>query len=132
MSLGPGGVGKTRLAHRAVDELAHSFADGAAFVPLDDLSTSDELGGRIAHELDIALKGHEEPMEQVIAALRERHMLLVLDNFEHLVDGRTASRAAAGDLPAPEAAGDVARAAGAGERVAAAARRTAVPRRRGP
>ncbi len=55
--IGPGGVGKTRLAHRAVEELTPSFADGAAFVPLDDLSTSEELAGRIAHELDIALKG---------------------------------------------------------------------------
>ncbi len=84
---GPGGIGKTSLARRAVDQLAPGFADGAVFVPLDDLSTPEDLGGRIAHELDIALRGRSEPMEQVIAALGERHMLLVLDNFEQLVDG---------------------------------------------
>ena len=85
--IGPGGIGKTSLARRAMDQLAPSFADGAALVPLDDLSAAEELGGRIAHELDIALKGAAEPMEQVAAALAERHMLLVLDNFEQLVDG---------------------------------------------
>ena len=85
--IGPGGIGKTSLARRAMDQLASGFADGAVFVPLDDLASAEELGGRIAHELDIALKGASEPMDQVAAALAERHLLLVLDNFEQLVDG---------------------------------------------
>jgi predicted ATPase/DNA-binding SARP family transcriptional activator/Flp pilus assembly protein TadD len=85
--IGPGGIGKTSLARRAMGQLSSEFADGAVFVPLDDLSAPEDLGGRIAHELDIALKGRSEPMEQLIAALEERHMLLVLDNFEQLVDG---------------------------------------------
>ncbi len=85
--IGPGGIGKTSLARRAMDQLASGFADGAVFVPLDDLAVAEELGGRIAHELDIALKGAAEPMEQVAAALAGRQLLLVLDNFEQLVDG---------------------------------------------
>lgn len=85
--IGPGGIGKTSLARRAMDQLASGFADGAVFVPLDDLAAAEELGGRIAHELDIALKGAADPMEQVAAALAGRHMLLVLDNFEQLVEG---------------------------------------------
>ena len=84
---GPGGVGKTRLARHALDELAPGYADGAVFVPLDDLSSPNEVGGRIANELEIDLKGRAEPIEQVIEALRSRKMLMVLDNFEQLVDG---------------------------------------------
>jgi predicted ATPase/DNA-binding SARP family transcriptional activator len=84
---GPGGVGKTRLAQRVIDELSASFADGAVFVPLDDLASVDELGGRLAHELDVALKGHADPFDQAIESLRGRGLLLVLDNFEHLIEG---------------------------------------------
>jgi predicted ATPase/DNA-binding SARP family transcriptional activator len=82
--IGPGGVGKTRLAQRALEELAPHFVDGSAFVPLEDLSSASEVGGRIAREAGAALAGSQEPLDQVIAFLRDRHMLLVFDNFEHL------------------------------------------------
>ncbi len=82
--VGPGGVGKTRLARRALHELASGYADGAAFVPLEDLVTPGELGGRLARELGVALSGSGDPLEQVIEFLRERRTLLVLDNFEQL------------------------------------------------
>jgi predicted ATPase/DNA-binding SARP family transcriptional activator/tetratricopeptide (TPR) repeat protein len=81
---GPGGVGKTRLARRVLDELAGTFADGAVFVPLEDIVAPAELGGRLARELGVALAGRTEPLEQVIEFLRERYTLLVLDNFEQL------------------------------------------------
>lgn len=81
---GPGGVGKTRLAQRVVGECASLFADGATFVPLDDIDAASEFGGRLARELDVALKGRTDPLDQVIDALRTRHALLVLDNFEQL------------------------------------------------
>ena len=82
--IGPGGVGKTRLAQRAMHEFAPGFSDGATFVPLEDIESSNELGGRIARELDVRLAGRQEPLDQVIEFLRERQMLLVLDNFEQL------------------------------------------------
>ncbi|HTN47803.1 MAG TPA: tetratricopeptide repeat protein [Burkholderiaceae bacterium] len=84
---GPGGVGKTRLARRALQELAPGFVDGAAFVPLEELTAVGEIVGRLALELEIPLKGGAETVEQVLAALRERQLLLVLDNFEHLTGG---------------------------------------------
>lgn len=84
---GPGGVGKTSLARRAMQALAGEFADGSAFVALEELAAAAEIGARIAHELDLALKGRAEPMQQVIETLRTRQMLLVLDNFEHVADG---------------------------------------------
>ena len=83
----PGGARrcwKDPAAQRAMHELAPGFSDGAAFVPLEDLDSSNELGGRIARELDVRLVGRQEPLDQVIEFLRERQMLLVLDNFEQL------------------------------------------------
>ncbi|MCK7501760.1 MAG: hypothetical protein MZW92_76005 [Comamonadaceae bacterium] len=97
----------------AAEPAPRSFADGATFVALEELAAATELGGRIAHELDIALKGRADPMQQVIEALRARQLLLVLDNFEQLADGAPPARAAAGGLSAREAAGHLARAAGA-------------------
>jgi predicted ATPase len=83
--IGPGGVGKTRLAQRAVQELAPGYANGATFVPLEDIASGSEFGGRLALELDIRLTGSGQPLDQVIEFLRNRQMLLVLDNFEQLV-----------------------------------------------
>lgn len=84
---GPGGVGKTRLARRAMNELASKFADGTAFVALEDIATPGEIGGRLARELEVTLKGSSEPLEQVVTFLRARQALLVLDNFEQLEAG---------------------------------------------
>ena len=83
---GPGGAGKTRLAQRAADELRDGFADGAIFVALGDLVSAGEIGGRLARELGIPIKGVTEALEQVITAAAHLKQLLVLDNLEHLVD----------------------------------------------
>ena len=90
--VGPGGVGKTRLARRVLDDHA-SYGDGVAFVPLDDLTSSAELGTRLARELGVRLAGSGDPLDQVIAHLCERAMLLALDNFEQLAgDAATLQR----------------------------------------
>jgi hypothetical protein len=52
--IGPGGVGKTRLARRTMQELAPRYADGAVFVPLEDVDTPAQLGLRIAREGGVA------------------------------------------------------------------------------
>ncbi len=82
--IGPGGVGKSRLAQRVVRELAPRYADGAVFVALEDTALPSELGGRLARELGVRASGAAEPLDQVIEFLRERELLLVLDNFEQL------------------------------------------------
>jgi len=84
--IGPGGVGKTRLALHATQQLAAGYAHGAVFVSLEDVASGAELGGRLAHELKIPLKSRDDALEQVVGTLRERQLLLVLDNFEHLAD----------------------------------------------
>jgi predicted ATPase/DNA-binding SARP family transcriptional activator len=82
--VGPGGVGKTRLAQRAGQELAARFPDGVMFVQLDDVTSGNEVGVRLARELGIRLGRGAEPLDQVIDSVRSQHALLVLDNFEHL------------------------------------------------
>lgn len=81
---GPGGIGKTRLAQRALQDLATRFADGAHFVRLEDVATEGDAVVRIARETDTPLRGRASALEQLCGAWRGRHMLLVLDNFEQL------------------------------------------------
>jgi predicted ATPase/DNA-binding SARP family transcriptional activator len=83
--VGPGGVGKTRLARRLMAELAPDFGDGAAFVALEDATTAADLGSRLAREVGAELAGRSDPFEQAIESLRGSQLLLVLDNFEQLV-----------------------------------------------
>ena len=82
--VGPGGVGKTRLARRAMAELAAHHADGAVFVALEDVTRTDEVGAVLARELGVSIGGKTSPMQQVIEALGARQLLLVLDNLEQL------------------------------------------------
>jgi predicted ATPase len=82
--IGQGGVGKTRLARRALAELDARFPDGTAFVALEDVSGASEVPLRIARELGLAPAGRRDPLDQVIDHLRARTALLALDNFEHL------------------------------------------------
>lgn len=83
---GPGGVGKTRLALQAATELRGSYRDGAHFVPLDSAVSSASVPLAIASELEIALEGKADPLAQVTGALANARMLLVLDNYEQLLD----------------------------------------------
>jgi predicted ATPase/class 3 adenylate cyclase len=83
---GPGGIGKTSLATEAARAAAASFADGAWHVPLDPVSEPELVPATIARVLGI-YDGPTSPVAQrLVRYLAEREMLLVLDNFEHLLD----------------------------------------------
>lgn len=84
--LGPGGVGKSRLARHAADALAARFSHGAAVVLLDDLSTPDALPARVADTLGLLLPPHADPVLALCRLLAARSMLLVLDGFEAVID----------------------------------------------
>jgi predicted ATPase/DNA-binding CsgD family transcriptional regulator len=84
---GLGGSGKTRLAVEAARLAAPSFAQGAAFTALQPLTRSDLLIPTIAQAVGMTFYGARDLREQLLAFLREKNMLLVLDNFEHLLDG---------------------------------------------
>ncbi len=85
--VGPGGVGKTRLAVAALTANAPAFADGAAFVNLASLNSSDLLAATLLGALGLSIEPPTTPEQQLIDHLRGRELLLVLDNFEHLLTG---------------------------------------------
>jgi predicted ATPase/DNA-binding SARP family transcriptional activator len=84
--LGPGGVGKTRLARHVSDTLAPQFADGVFFVPLADLSTPAALAAGVAAALGLVLDPRADAGAALMRHLASRAVLLVLDGFEPLVD----------------------------------------------
>jgi diguanylate cyclase (GGDEF)-like protein len=85
--VGPGGIGKTRLAVQIAAEVVDQFAHGAWFVSLADIAAADHTVYAIATALGITLHGTRSPREQVLAHLRDRELLLVIDNVEHVLPG---------------------------------------------
>src|SRR5215469_6468674 len=82
---GPGGVGKTRLAVQVATELASRFADGAAFVSLASLIDAELVVQTVAQALQVAEAPGQSIGERLLGYLRQRQLLLVLDNGEQLV-----------------------------------------------
>ena len=85
--VGPGGMGKTRLALEAAGAHLEKFPDGVYFVGLAGLSSADLLVSAIGNALKFSFYGQQAPQEQLVNYLREKRLLLVLDNFEHLLEG---------------------------------------------
>jgi predicted ATPase len=84
----PGGMGKSRLAQEAALAELENFADGVYFVPLAPLNHTHEMAGAIASAISYPMQADQRsPQEQLLDFLRRKEMLLVLDNFEHLLDG---------------------------------------------
>jgi predicted ATPase/DNA-binding XRE family transcriptional regulator len=87
---GAGGVGKTRLALQAARSLAAVFPDGTAFVPLAAIAEPDLVLPTLARALGVRAAG-DLPLDQRLqTVLRDRRMLLLLDNFEHLLNAAPA------------------------------------------
>ena len=84
--VGAGGMGKTRLALQAAAELAPNFADGVVFVPLAASHTADLFVTSVAGALGFALHGRDRPQRQLCHYWQGKQLLLVLDNFEHLLE----------------------------------------------
>jgi predicted ATPase len=84
---GPGGIGKTRLALAVAARQTAAFADGVALVALASVSTPCQIVSTIGDILGRSFAGHSDPTADLLGNLRERHNLLVLDNFEHLLVG---------------------------------------------
>ena len=97
--VGPGGAGKTRLAIQAAALTGREgdgrFADGVYFVPLAPLGSAEAMVTAVAQTLGFRFRHSDEPpRRQLLDFLRTRRVLLVMDNFEHLLSGGGA------DLPA--------------------------------
>jgi predicted ATPase/class 3 adenylate cyclase len=91
---GPGGVGKTRLALQAAADLLEVFPDGAFFVELAPLVDPALVPSTVASALGVREEGGQPVVEALEAYLRDRQLLLSLDNFEHL----SAAAPVVGDL----------------------------------
>lgn len=82
---GPGGIGKTRLAIQAASHRRGNFAEGVYFISLGLSNSAEFIIPAIADGLAFPFSGIKEPKIQLLDYLREKEMLLVLDNLEHLV-----------------------------------------------
>ncbi len=89
--LGPGGMGKTRLALAVADRLVASddnpFVDGIVFVSLAALTEPTQIAPAIADALAILIDTKRETKQQLLTYLSQKRLLLIIDNCEHLLDG---------------------------------------------
>ena len=83
---GPGGIGKTALAMKAVRDLLADFEDGAWLVELASLSDAALAPSAVAGVLGLKLGGERVTPESLARGIGDRHLLLLLDNCEHLID----------------------------------------------
>jgi predicted ATPase len=83
--VGTGGVGKTRLALQAAEQGRHDFRDGVHFVSLAAVKSAEVLATAIGSALQLSFTNQESPQAQLRSYLRSKQMLLILDNFEHLL-----------------------------------------------
>jgi predicted ATPase/Tfp pilus assembly protein PilF len=85
--VGPGGIGKTRLALEAAAGGVDNFPHGVYFVPLAPVGSPDHLVPTVADSVGFSFYGGQDPKAQLLDYLRGKQALLVMDNFEHLLDG---------------------------------------------
>jgi class 3 adenylate cyclase len=83
---GPGGTGKTRLGLQVAAELLDDFADGSYFVDLAPISDPDLVATALAQTLGVKESGGRPLIADLQAHLREKHLLLLVDNFEQVLE----------------------------------------------
>lgn len=85
--VGPGGIGKSRLALNAAADQLGAFQDGVYFVPMASVEADNLIVSAIAQALSLTFFGKEDEESQLLRHLADKEMLLVIDNFEHLLKG---------------------------------------------
>ena len=85
--VGPGGIGKTRLAVEAIKKLSDQFAHGIQFIDFQPIGSADLVTSTIVNSINVPMSGQEDALTLLTSFLVNKEMLLVLDNFEQLVDG---------------------------------------------
>src|SRR6266568_5274163 len=82
---GPGGIGKTRVGLQVAADVLTDFADGVCFVALAPISDPELVVATITQELGLKEAGGQPLLALLKASLQDKHLLLLLDNFEHVV-----------------------------------------------
>ncbi len=85
--VGVGGIGKTRLAIQLAKDQEQTFTQGVWFVNLQPLRSGKQIVSAVMDAVGVTPSGHDTPENQLLQYLQEKVMLLVLDNFEHVIDG---------------------------------------------
>ena len=88
--VGPGGVGKTRLAIRIGTDLGRGFAAGAWLIALADIRDASLVANAAVAALDLRDQAAMEPLQILVSYLQDKQLLLVLDNCEHLLEASAA------------------------------------------
>lgn len=85
--IGPGGVGKTRIALEVGAENLQNFRHGVFFVPLADIDATNHMAPVMADALGFLFYGRSSLKDQLLNYCSDKEMLIIMDNFEHLLDG---------------------------------------------
>lgn len=88
--VGPGGIGKTRLALEAARNNLHRYHDGTFFVPLEGLANGAEIPAAIAAALDVSFSNDDSARTEILQIFQDKQSLLILDNLEHVIEEGTA------------------------------------------
>ena len=96
---GPGGTGKTRLSLQAAARLLDEFPDGVFFVPLAPIGDPALVAATIAQHVGLPERGGADPLASLREHLRNRELLLVIDNFEQVLPAATVVRALLEEAP---------------------------------
>jgi predicted ATPase/DNA-binding SARP family transcriptional activator len=86
--LGPGGIGKTRLAIAAAEKHTRIFADGVIFASLSEANNAADLMRKIMNVTGLVTANEQESERKMLEFLRDKDLLLILDGFEHVLDGK--------------------------------------------
>ena len=84
--LGPGGMGKTRLAIEVGRRLLGAFVDGVYFIPLAAVTSEETMVTTIAEVVGFKFHSDMQPLQQLLTHLQRQCLLLIVDNFEHLLE----------------------------------------------
>jgi len=96
---GPGGTGKTRLAIHVASNIVGHYPDGVSYVPLESIRGPELVMPAIAEQLGVVDQGREAPLDAIADRLGSGSRMLVLDNFEHVIDASSDVAALLGAAP---------------------------------
>jgi DNA-binding SARP family transcriptional activator/predicted ATPase len=100
--VGPGGIGKTRMALQVAADHVGTFTHGVHFVPLIAVSSTESLISTMANTLRFSFQDKLDPKDQLLSYLSEKELLLVLDNLEHLLSHTISTASKDGARAAPD------------------------------